>query len=297
MDLSSFETHEIDVGDGITIFAKVAGAGVPVLLLHGYPQTHMCWNKVAPHLVDAGYRVIVSDLRGYGASSKPESNANHSPYAKRAMAADQLAVMKALGHERFLLAGHDRGGRVAHRLAVDHPHAVEKLVVLDIAPTLTMFEGTNQAFATAYYHWFFLIQPQPLPEKLIGADPEWFLRNKINAWARLENPFTDEAMASYVEAFNNPATIHASCEDYRAAASIDLDHARADIAAGRKIQCPTLSLWGSLGFAAKSYDLLATWEAVSDGPVIGEGYECGHFVPEEKPEETLAALLAFFKPA
>lgn len=295
MELSSFESHEVNVGGGVTIFAKVAGSGNPVLLLHGYPQNHMCWNKVAPQLVEAGYRVIVPDLRGYGASSKPESDATHSPYSKRAMAADQLALMKTLGHERFLLAGHDRGGRVAHQLAVDHPHAVEKLVILDIAPTLAMYEGTDQAFATAYYHWFFLIQPEPLPEKLIGADPEWYLRSKINAWARNDGAFTADAMASYIADFNNPDTIHASCEDYRAAASIDLDHARADITAGRKIQCPTLSLWGSLGFAAKSYDLLATWEAVCEASIFGEGFECGHFVPEEKPDETLAALLNFFK--
>ena len=157
-----------------------------------------------------------------------------------------------------------------------------------------MYEGTNQAFATAYYHWFFLIQPEPLPEKMIGADPRWYLMSKINAWAREDNAFSDEAITSYVEAFNNPAIIHASCEDYRAGASIDLDHARADIAEGRKIQCPTLSLWGALGFAAKSYDLRATWEAVSNGPVSGEGFQCGHFVPEEKPAETLSALLAFF---
>lgn len=294
MELIDFDTREVDLGEGVTIFAKVAGKGRPLLLLHGYPQNHMCWNKVAPNLVEAGYQVIVADLRGYGRSSKPESDAAHSPYSKRAMARDQLALMRALGHERFLLAGHDRGGRVAHRLAVDHPEAVEKLAVLDIAPTLAMYEGTDQAFATAYYHWFFLIQPEPLPEKMIGADPEWFLRRKLNAWARLEGTFTPEAMASYLRDFKNPQTIHASCEDYRAAASIDLEHARADIAVGRKIQCPLLSLWGSEGFAAKSYDMLATWKAVSDGPVWGEGLSCGHFLPEEKPLETTARLRAFF---
>jgi len=294
MELIDFDTCEVDVSKGVTIFAKVAGKGRPLLLLHGYPQNHMCWNKVAPNLVEAGYRVIVADLRGYGASSKPESDATHSPYSKRAMARDQLALMQELGHERFLLAGHDRGGRVAHRLAVDHPEAVEKIAVLDIAPTLAMYEGVDQAFATAYYHWFFLIQPEPLPEKMIGADPEWFLRRKLNAWARLEGTFTPEAMASYLRDFKNPQTIHASCEDYRAAASIDLDHARADIAAGRKIQCPLLSLWGSKGFAAKSYDMLATWKVVSGSPVSGQGFECGHFLPEEKPDETTAALRTFF---
>lgn len=294
MRLAAFESHEIDVGGGITIFAKVAGEGAPVLLLHGYPQTHMCWNKVAPKLVDAGYRVIVPDLRGYGRSSKPESDDSHATYSKRSMAEDQLHLMKALGHERFFLAGHDRGGRVAHRLAVDHPQAVEKLVILDIAPTLAMYEGTNMAFATAYYHWFFLIQPYPFPETMIGADPEFYLKCKINAWARVDDTFTGEAMASYLDAFTDPRTIHASCEDYRAAAGIDLDHDREDRAIGRRILCPVLSLWGALGFAAKSYDMLATWKAVSDGPVTGEGFECGHFVPEEKPDETIAALQVFF---
>lgn len=295
MRLPDFESHAIDVGGGVTVFAKAAGEGAPVLLLHGYPQNHMCWHKVAPRLVDAGFRVVVSDLRGYGASSKPASDARHSPYSKRAMAADQLALMRALGHERFLLAGHDRGGRVAHRLALDHPRAVEKLAVLDIAPTLAMYEGADRAFATAYYHWFFLIQAEPLPEKMIGADPEWFLRRKIDAWARSDDTFSEEAMASYIAAFSNPETIHASCEDYRAAASIDLEHDRADIAAGHKVECPLLSLWGALGFAAKSYDLMQTWRDVCAGPVSGRGFECGHFVPEEKPEETSAALISFFR--
>ncbi|MBA4781903.1 MAG: alpha/beta hydrolase [Rhizobiales bacterium] len=294
MDFSRFETITVDVGNGVSLLAKVAGSGQPLLLLHGYPQNHMCWHKVAPALVEAGYRVVVPDLRGYGGSSKPASDKAHSPYAKRAMAGDQLALMQALGHERFLLAGHDRGGRVAHRLAVDHPHAVHKLAVLDIAPTLAMYEGTDQAFATSYYHWFFLIQPEPLPEKMIGADPEWYLRRKIGSWARIEGTFTDAAMASYVADFAKPETIHATCEDYRAAASIDLDHARADIAAGRMIECPVLALWGGQGFAAKSYDILALWRDVARGPVIGEALDCGHFLPEELPDETTRALTDFF---
>lgn len=295
MDLSEFERHEINAGNGITIFAKTAGTGPPVLLLHGYPQNHMCWHRLAPQLVGAGYRVIVSDLRGYGASSKPESDATHKAYSKRAMAQDQSALMRALGHEKYTVVGHDRGGRVAHRMAVDYPESIERLVVLDIAPTLAMYEGTDMAFAKAYYHWFFLTQPAPLPETMIGADPEFYLRNKMTAWARTDNPFSDEAMASYIAAFKNPGTIHASCEDYRASAGIDLDHARSDIENGRKIQCPTLSLWGALGFAAQSYDMLATWQDVSDNTVSGKGLECGHFLPEEKPDETRKALIRFFK--
>ena len=294
MHYDDFESVNLEVENGVSIFAKVAGKGLPLLLLHGYPQTHMCWHKIAPALVAAGFRVIAPDLRGYGASSKPVSDPAHTPYSKRVMARDQLSLMAALGHERFFVAGHDRGGRVAHRLAVDHPHAVEKLAVLDIAPTLSMFEGTDQAFATAYYHWFFLIQPYPLPEKLIGADPQFYLESKIKAWGRIKNSFSDTIMAHYIAAFSKAEAIHASCEDYRAAASIDLEHARADIAAGRQIACPLLSLWGTQGFAAQSYDLLATWRAVSSHVVAGQGFDCGHFVPEEKPAETLAAFCRFF---
>ena len=293
--MTHFDEEFIDVGNGVLLFAKVAGDGAPVLLLHGYPQTHMCWNKVAPDLVAAGYRVIVPDLTGYGASSKPVSDDAHMPYSKSAMAQNQADLMTALGHETFFLAGHDRGGRVAHALAVNHPDRVKKLCVLDIGPTLAMYEGTDMAFAQAYYHWFFLIQPYPMPETMIGADPDFFLKAKISSWAKLDNPFTDEALHSYLEAFRNPETIHASCEDYRAAASIDLDHAREDLANGRNIQCPVLSLWGARGFAAKSYDLIKTWEAVSDAPVKGIGMDCGHFVPEECPAETTTALLDFFK--
>lgn len=294
MQLSEFQSHQIDVGNGIEIFAKVSGSGKPLLLLHGYPQTHMCWHKVAPKLLNVGYKVIVPDLRGYGASSKPASDADHLPYSKREMAKDQLRLMSALGHDRFLLVGHDRGGRVAHSLAVNHPQAVEKLSIVDIAPTLTMYENTDMAFARAYYHWFFLIQPDPLPERMIGADPEFFLKKKLKAWVSSEAIFSDEAMTSYIDAFREMATIHSSCEDYRASATIDLEHARADIKAGRKIKCPVLSLWGARGFAAKSFDMLQTWQDVCSNEVVGEGIDCGHFVPEEKPDETAKALLDFF---
>ena len=294
MQLRDFESHHINVGDGVEIFAKVAGTGKPVLLLHGYPQTHMCWHKVAPQILDAGYKVIVPDLRGYGASSKPESDVHHLPYSKKEMAKDQLNLMSALGHDQFLLVGHDRGGRVAHSLAVNHPDAIEKLSIIDIAPTLAMYENTDMAFARAYYHWFFLIQPEPLPERMIGADPEFYLKKKLKAWASSDAIFSDDAMASYLDAFRKAETIHSSCEDYRAGSTIDLDHARADIAAGRQITCPILSIWGARGFAAKSFDMLKTWQDVCSNTVIGEGMDCGHFVPEEKPEETTTALLKFF---
>ncbi|MEM8839393.1 MAG: alpha/beta hydrolase [Pseudomonadota bacterium] len=294
MSLPGFETRMIDVGNGIELFVATGGEGAPLLLLHGYPQTHMCWAKVAPMMVDAGYSVVIPDLTGYGQSSKPETDAHHSPYSKREIARNMADLMTALGHERFLLAGHDRGGRVAHALSVNEPDRVRKLAVLDIAPTLAMYEGTDQAFATAYYHWFFLIQPAPLPETMIGADPDFFLKTKIGSWAKTDNPFTEEALTSYLTAFRNPATIHASCEDYRAAATIDLDHSREDLANGRRIKCPVHSLWGARAFAAKSYDLITTWQDVADASVTGKGLDCGHFVPEECPEETAAELVTFF---
>ena len=205
----------------------MAGTGPPLLLLHGYPQTGYMWHKIAPALASQ-FSVVIPDLRGYGDSDKPETDANHSPYSKRAMAADMMALMTALGHDHFAVAGHDRGGRVAHRLARDNPDAVTHLAVLDIAPTEAMYGTTDKAFATAYYHWFFLIQPAPFPETLIGHDPEFFLHHKTGHWGRTKGAITDQAFAEYLRCFSNPATIHASCEDYRAAASIDLDHDAAD---------------------------------------------------------------------
>ena len=287
-----FADRRIDVGDGIHIRARVAGAGPPVLLLHGYPETHVCWHAVAPRLVAAGFTVVAADLRGYGDSARPASAPDHSTYSKRAMAADQVAVMRALGHARFAVAGHDRGGRVAHRMAQDHPAAVSRLAVLDIAPTATMYARTDMAFATAYYHWFFLIQPAPLPERLIAADPEFYLRTKLSAWSQGEQGFfAPAAVAEYVRCFSDPAAIAASCEDYRAAASIDLEYDAAD--AGRQIAVPLLALWGVRGVVGRTYDVLATWrERAAD--VRGHALPTGHYLPEEAPEETAAALAAFF---
>ena len=201
---AGFSDERIDVGGGVAIRARVAGEGRPVLLLHGYPQTHACWHRVAPLLVAAGFRVVAADLRGYGDSSKPASSADHAAYSKRAMAADQVAVMRALGHDRFAVAGHDRGGRVVHRMALDHPGAVRRLAVLDIAPTATMYARTDMAFATGYYHWFFLIQPAPLQERLIGADAEFYLRRKLAAWDRGPDTFAPEAFAEYLRCFGDP---------------------------------------------------------------------------------------------
>jgi len=284
----SFETVRVDTS-GAVINLRKGGSGPPLLLLHGYPQTHVMWHKIAPRLAER-FTVVASDLRGYGDSSKPPGGERHEAYSKRAMARDQAEVMAALGFERFAVAGHDRGARVTHRLALDHPERVTKAAVLDIAPTLAMYESTDQAFATGYYHWFFLIQPFDLPERLIGAEPDYYLERKIDAWSRLEGAFAPAALAEYKRCFRDPATIHATCEDYRAAAEIDLEHDRADLE--RRIECPLLVLWGARGLVGRRYDVLATWrERATDAR--GRALDCGHFLAEEAPEETLAALLDF----
>lgn len=231
--------------DGVEIAAWVGGSGPPMLLLHGYPQTRAIWHKIAPRLAQR-YTVVAADLRGYGDSGKPESTPDHVPYSKRAMAADQVGLMRVLGHERFFLAGHDRGGRVAHRLAVDHAPSVAKVVVLDIAPTLAMYEQTTNAFARAYWHWFFLILAAPHPERMIGADPEAFLRHKMGQGRAGLAAFAPEAWSEYRRCFT-PAAIHAMCEDYRAAATIDLAHDRTDRDARRRVRAPLLALWGGHG--------------------------------------------------
>jgi len=287
VEMFSSETRTFD---GIRIAFRRAGAGPPLLLLHGFPQTNMMWHKIAPTLAEH-FTVIAADLRGYGDSSTPDSDADHSPYAKRAMASDMVELMQSLGHERFMVAGHDRGGRVAHRMARDHAGLVKRLAVLDIAPTAAMYGQTDMRFATAYYHWFFLIQPAPLPERMIGADPEFFLRSKCGQWGRTEGAITDTAFADYLRCFQRPGSIHAMCEDYRAAATIDLDHDAED--AGMRLAMPVLALWGEDGFVGTNYDVLAEWRLVAED-VSGHGVPGGHYLPEEAPDETLAALLNFF---
>lgn len=270
----------------------VGGAGPPLLLLHGYPQTRAMWHRVAPRLADR-FTVVAADLRGYGDSGKPASDPAHAAYSKRAMARDQIEAMAALGFSRFRLAGHDRGGRVAHRLAVDHPQAVERLAVLDIAPTREMYRGTTDAFARAYFHWFFLIRPAPFPERLIGADPVFYLRTHMaSRWGGLD-VFAPEALAEYERCFADPATIHATCEDYRAAATIDIAHDDAD--GDRKVACPLLVLWGEKGVIETCFDPLALWRERADD-VRGHSLPCGHYLAEECPDETTAALIAFFAP-
>ena len=277
---------------GTEIHLVVGGSGPPLLLLHGYPQSHAMWHKVAPRLAEH-FTVVCSDLRGYGDSGKPASEPDHGPYSKRAMAQDQVELMQALGFKRFALAGHDRGGRVAHRMARDHPERIERLAVLDISPTAIMYGRTDKDFATAYYHWFFLIQPYDLPERLIGADSVYYLRKKVGGWGSAGlSIFDPRALAEYERCFGDPATIHATCEDYRAAATIDLEHDAAD--EGRKMECPLLVLWGEKGVVHRFFDPIADWKSVASD-VRGKALPSGHYLAEEAPDETATELLAFFR--
>ena len=288
--IEGFEEGAEDVGEA-TIAYEAAGAGPPLLLLHGYPQTRTCWHRVAPALAER-FTVVAADLRGYGDSSVPPDGEDHAGYSKRAMAADMVGLMGRLGHERFAVAGHDRGGRVAHRLVRDHPGRVSRVAVLDIVPTKMLFDTADTAFATSYYHWFFLIQPDGLPETMIGRDPEWFLRETVRRWSGTATPLDEAAIGEYVRWFSRPEGIHASCEDYRAGASIDLEHDAED--AGRRVACPLLSLWGEEGRMNKLYDVLGSWRDVADD-VRGRALPGGHFVPEEAPDETVQELTAFFE--
>lgn len=280
----------LDVGTPeTTIRVRTGGTGPALLLLHGYPQTSAMWHKVAPRL-SRTFTLVCPDLRGYGNSGKPATDEHHTPYSKRAMAADMAAVMSSLGHERFFLAGHDRGGRVAHRLALDHAERVEKLAVLDIGPTREMFRGTTDAFARAYWHWFFLIQPAPFPERMIGADPDafWLDRRKTDL-----PHFSPEALEEYLRCFRDPQAIHASCEDYRAAAAIDIAHDDAD--GGRKVTCPLLALWGERGAVHRCFDVLALWrERAAD--VRGHALPGGHYLAEELPDRVAEEFERFFQP-
>ncbi len=272
------------------IAGMIGGNGPPLLLLHGYPQTHVMWHKVAPFLA-RHFTIIAADLRGYGASSKPVTDAAHNPYSKRSVARDMAEVMTELGHETFFLCGHDRGGRVAHRLAADHLHRVRKLAVLDIAPTREMYRDTTLAFARSYWHWFWLTLPAPIPEQMIGADPEAFLTYKCGHGSAGLTPFTDQAWAVYEDAIRDPATVHAMCEDYRAAASIDLEHDDADD--GRKLPMPLLALWGKHGTIEACFDCLALWRERAED-VRGHALAGGHYLAEERPDDVQRELLAFF---
>ena len=277
--------------DGVSINFIEGGSGDPLLLLHGYPQTHAMWHQVAPRLA-RHFRIICPDLRGYGDSDKPSSSENHFPYSKRAMAADMLGLMARLGFSDFMVVGHDRGGRVTHRMCLDAPQLIRKACVIDIVPTHYVFANTDKNLATSYYHWFFLIQPDGFPEKMIGFDPEFYLREKLKRWSAPGAEFDGTAVAEYLRCFSDPLTIHASCEDYRAGAGIDLEHDEQD--RDKRIECPLHVLWGSEGFVNRNYDVIPVWQQYAThvtGKVI---HNCGHFPPEEAPDDTVTELQTFF---
>ncbi|MEJ3747830.1 alpha/beta hydrolase [Actinomycetes bacterium KLBMP 9797] len=291
--LAGFAPIEVDVG-GIRITGRTAGTGPPVLLLHGYPQTHVMWHQVAPILAER-HTVVLTDLRGYGGSAKPVAGADHAEYSKRAMAADQVAVMASLGFDSFAVVGHDRGARVVHRMCLDHPARVGRAAVLDIVPTRHVFATADTALAMAYEHWFFLAQPPGFPERLIGGDPEFYLRAKLAAWSAGGQTFDEAAVDQYVTHFRDPAAIAASCEDYRAAATIDLEHDEAGYTGGDRITCPLLVMWGTAGFVGRHYDVAAVWQAYATDVSTNAITSAGHFLAEEAPAATAAALSQFLR--
>jgi haloacetate dehalogenase len=293
MLFEGFTLERIEVSAGVLRLRR-GGVGPPLLLLHGNPQTHAMWHRVAPRLAQR-YTLVLPDLRGYGGSFKPPATADHAPYAKRAMALDMVELMQHLGYERFFVGAHDRGARVAHRMALDHPGRIRKLALLDIIPTLEHFERADMAFGLGYYHWFWFAQPHPFPENLISAAPEaWF-------WAHTSREpkppdfFHPAALADYLEAVCNPEMIRGMCEDYRAAATIDLEHDRASRAEGRKIRCPLLVLWGAKGKIAAWYDALAIWRGYCEDEMRGGPLASGHYLAEEAPDALAERFEAFFE--
>jgi haloacetate dehalogenase len=293
--LTGFQTAEVPTGE-TSIFVRWSGSGPPILLLHGFPQTHLMWRAVAPVLARR-FTVVCADLRGYGRSGCPPSTSDHVPYAKRAMARDMVAVMERLGFARFSVAGHDRGGRVAYRLALDHRGRVERLAVLDILPTATVWKRADARFALAYWPWSLLAQPEPLPERLIEAAPEAVVDDALGGWGTPTSVFGPEVRAAYVEALRDRAHVHAVCEEYRAAATLDRSHDEADLASGRRIVCPVLALWSGRGalnsWYAEAGGPIALWREWA-GDVQGHPVDAGHFFPEERPDDTADALDRFF---
>ena len=288
---TGFQPTRVPTDEDVEIQAWVGGSGPPLLVLHGHPQTHVIWHRVAGALARR-FSIVLADLRGYGDSSKPAGHEDHSNYSKRTMARDMLRVMQSQGHQRFAVLAHDRGARVAHRLAADHPEAVSRLTLLDIAPTLAMYRQTTEGFARAYWHWFFLIQRPPMPERLIEADPGAYVRELMGARHAGLGPFDPRALDEYVRCLSQPGAAHAMCEDYRASAGIDLEHDQADRDAGRQLPMPLQVLWGAKGIVHRHFDPLAEWRKVASD-VRGQTLDCGHYIPEEAPEALLAQALPF----
>ena len=284
-----FVETTIDTGEA-QIRIRHGGSGPPVLLLHGIPETHVMWHRVAPRLARE-FSVVAADLRGYGDSSKPSSTPDHAPYSKRAMARDQVEVMRQLGFETFSVVGHDRGARCAYRMALDHPERTARLAVLDIVPTGDAFRGANMSFAMDFWVWFFLAQPADLPERIIGASPQTILDYMLDGWSGIPNAFPRDVRGEYARTFSNPATLHAICEEYRAAATLDYELDESD-RGKRWIECPVLALWGGRGALPGWYDVLAVWREWARD-VRGKAIDCGHFLPEEAPDETYEALREF----
>ena len=284
--------HRVQIG-GVDIFARIGGSGPPLLLIHGFPQTHAMWHRIAPQLMQQ-FTCVMPDLRGYGYSSCPANDPENFAYSKRAMAQDLIMLMRGLGHARFAAVGHDRGARVAYRMALDHPQAVSCLTVLDIVPTHAMWHNFTVKLAMKTYHWLFLAQPNPLPEMLIERAPISFLDYTLASWTKTRDlsPFSDDALAEYRLHYATPEHIHATCNDYRAGATYDLAADNADRTADKKITCPTLALWGDAGIPGETEGPLATWRQWCTD-VMGHGIDCGHFVAEENPQATLAHLLPF----
>jgi haloacetate dehalogenase len=292
---SFFDFPQFDIErNGVRVHGRIGGRGAPLLLLHGHPQTHLIWHRVAPALAEQ-FTVVAVDLRGYGDSGRPADDEGHMAYSKREMALDALAAMRHHGFERFGVLAHDRGARVAHRLAADHPAAVDRMMLLDVAPTLSMYENTSEAFARAYWHWFFLIQPPPLPEALIASDPVRYVRSVMGGRHAGLAPFAPEVLAEYERCAVIPGTAESICADYRASATIDLAHDRADMAAGQRLTQPLRVLWGEHGAVGKCFDVLALWRERAL-QVSGRALPCGHYVPEEAPGDVLAEALQFFTP-
>ncbi|WP_232665517.1 alpha/beta fold hydrolase [Pseudonocardia sp. TRM90224] len=284
-----FDEFDVEAGS-TTVHGRRGGSGPPLLLLHGIPETHLMWHRIAPALAER-FTVVATDLRGYGGSGTPPSDAEHRPYAMRALAADQVEVMARLGHHRFAVAGHDRGARCAYRLALDHPDAVTALAVLDVVPTAEAFARADQRFSLGYWVWSFLAAPAPVPERLVAGAPEIFVDHMLDTWAQRPEVFTPEARAAYVEQFRDPQRVHAICEQYRAAATLDVEHDEHD--RGRhRLRCPVLALWAAGAAVDTWYDPLAVWREWADD-VRGGPVDAGHFLPEEAPDEVAAALVAF----